>query len=380
MKNHTLLCPGVIALMISCAAPVEKRPSKPPVKQRPPTKPPAPVAPKAKPAPVVKKLTPAAPVEEPWPHLMDKGVFSDFDKLSTPRLWWGCTPGKTSFTVRTGPKVLTILQGKVPVKSYRYKSTVTFIPGSYGSGKASGAAILFKSPSGRSIAVVTGSARAAPPGAGALILSTKDFAELKRFLLRPLEVLTAARAKKNDLDKDGIPDQVDTLMGAIKLTQNHASYDASYFSMGYPKGDPPKGKGVCTDVVIRAMRNAGADLQVLIHRDIVRNRSRYRYIKTIDRAIDHRRVRSMLPYFKTHCRLLHRSISKETAREFLPGDIVLMDVTTFWPGADHVGVVSDEKGPSGYPMIIHNLGNTKYEDLFPSTPMLYHFRCNYRYL
>src|SRR5215212_8344377 len=46
-------------------------------------------------------------------------------------------------------------------------------------------------------------------------------------------------------------------------------YDAAYTSLPYPNGDVPRSKGVCTDVVVRAYRDAfGIDLQALVHADM----------------------------------------------------------------------------------------------------------------
>lgn len=45
-------------------------------------------------------------------------------------------------------------------------------------------------------------------------------------------------------------------------------YDARYQRLGYPNGDVHADRGVCTDVIVRAFRRAGIDLQELVHRDI----------------------------------------------------------------------------------------------------------------
>lgn len=58
---------------------------------------------------------------------------------------------------------------------------------------------------------------------------------------------------------------------AIDLTKNKVEYDSKYFSIPYPNGDVPAGKGVCTDVVIRAYRKLGIDLQQEVHQDMKQN-------------------------------------------------------------------------------------------------------------
>ena len=55
---------------------------------------------------------------------------------------------------------------------------------------------------------------------------------------------------------------------AIELTTKSVVYDPSYFTMNYPNGDVPSGKGVCTDVLIRAYRKIGIDLQKEVHEDM----------------------------------------------------------------------------------------------------------------
>jgi hypothetical protein len=60
------------------------------------------------------------------------------------------------------------------------------------------------------------------------------------------------------------------LLGARREVKNRTYYDASYAAISYPGGDVSSDRGACTDVVIRAFRNAGIDLQQLIHEDMAR--------------------------------------------------------------------------------------------------------------
>jgi len=64
-------------------------------------------------------------------------------------------------------------------------------------------------------------------------------------------------------------------VAAVELTQQRVSYDPGYFRMAYPNGDVPANKGVCTDVVIRAYRKFGIDLQRLVHEDMRANFGKY---------------------------------------------------------------------------------------------------------
>ena len=45
-------------------------------------------------------------------------------------------------------------------------------------------------------------------------------------------------------------------------------YDSGYRRLPYPNGDVPQDRGVCTDVLVRAYRQLGVDLQVRVHEDM----------------------------------------------------------------------------------------------------------------
>jgi uncharacterized protein len=152
-------------------------------------------------------------------------------------------------------------------------------------------------------------------------------------------------------------------------------YDPAYVSLAYPKGDLPRERGVCTDVVIRALRDAlDKDLQELVHLDMKANFSKYPKIwglKTPDKNIDHRRVPNLMTFFKRH----HTSIplpKDDKKPEYLPGDIVTCMVAKTLP---HIMIVSDKKNASGRPLIIHNIGaGTEEEDRIDDFPITGHFR------
>src|SRR2546421_956157 len=73
-----------------------------------------------------------------------------------------------------------------------------------------------------------------------------------------------------------------------------------YVTIPYPNGDVPRTEGVCSDTVIRALRNAGIDLQKEVHEDILRAPSAYPMVEKVDASINHRRVRTILPWFQRH--------------------------------------------------------------------------------
>jgi hypothetical protein len=118
-----------------------------------------------------------------------------------------------------------------------------------------------------------------------------------------LRVVAGAPPRDEDRDGDGIVDRLDVLIGAKKLLYNGARYIERYVSIAYPGGDVPRTEGVCSDTVIRALRNAGLDLQREVHEDILRAPAAYPMVEKVDASINHRRVRTLLPWFvRRRCR------------------------------------------------------------------------------
>lgn len=176
-------------------------------------------------------------------------------------------------------------------------------------------------------------------------LSTADLPSLPKRLLRG-----------HDQDGDHIFDTLDLHIGAIKTKLNGASYQEGYERIKYPLGDVSREKGVCTDVVIRALRNAGWDLQELLYNDMLASPRSYGLKGKPNRHIDHRRVRRLIVYFQKHFKSLPIEFNpdQQTGDDaWLPGDLIFMD--TLQKGRPtHVGLVAGELGPSGMPLIINN--------------------------
>jgi uncharacterized protein len=160
---------------------------------------------------------------------------------------------------------------------------------------------------------------------------------------------------------------------AIALTKDHVVYDPSYFTIGYPNGDVPSGKGVCTDVVIRAYRKLGIDLQQKVHEDMKGNFSKYPQrwkLTRPDKNIDHRRVPNLMTFFSRFGEEL--SIS-QTAADYKPGDIVCWNLG----GAiTHIGVVVNKKNADGKRfLIVHNIGGGQVmEDVLFAYKIIGHYR------
>jgi uncharacterized protein len=141
---------------------------------------------------------------------------------------------------------------------------------------------------------------------------------------------------------------------AIELTNDNVEYDGAYFKIAYPNGDVPAGKGVCTDVIIRAYRKLGIDLQKNVHEDMKNNFSLYPKnwrTTTTDRNIDHRRVPNLMTYFTRHGEKLSTT---RIPADYRHGDIVTWDLGS---GITHIGIVVNKKSSDGQRnLIVHNIG------------------------
>jgi uncharacterized protein YijF (DUF1287 family) len=132
------------------------------------------------------------------------------------------------------------------------------------------------------------------------------------------------------------------------------TYDPRYTALAFPGGDVPRARGVCTDVIIRAYRDAfGLDLQALVNADMRRGFAAYPHLwglKTTDRSIDHRRAPNLAAFFtRQHARLP----VPQDPNEWRPGDVFTSLINGRLP---HTGIVSDRRpgGQAGY--VIHNIG------------------------
>lgn len=161
------------------------------------------------------------------------------------------------------------------------------------------------------------------------------------------------RGYKNKVDNN-YAFQNDLALQAEKRLQSNVTYDGRYLKMAYPMGDVPSHIGVCTDVVIRAFRGLGIDLQQQVHEDMKRNFGKYPnnwQLKRPDSNIDHRRVPNLMKYFKRSN--MSVGISSNPSN-YQPGDIVAWDLGR---GLTHIGVVSTYVSEiNSNPLIVHNIG------------------------
>lgn len=251
----------------------------------------------------------------------DVGIFSDLDERVQIALPRGLERARANAVVDQPRAQLVLYDGEWPIKVYPLPASGT--------------------------PLVLGSIQ--------LTLRPGDRAELSPLLAAErVRVLTQrSELPPGDVDGDGIPDPLDVLIGAHKTVLNADRYDGRYVEIAYPLGDVPRAMGVCTDVVIRALRNAGIDLQRALHEDIAAAPRAYASVKRPNPSIDHRRVKSMLPYMQRHFE--RHSPRLDLASDPLrPGDIVFMDTFPDRPGCEHVGIVSELYEDQGLPAVINN--------------------------
>lgn len=149
-------------------------------------------------------------------------------------------------------------------------------------------------------------------------------------------------------------------------------YDSGYRRIPYPNGDVPQDRGVCTDVLVRAYRQLGVDLQVRVHEDMSAAWRAYPKnwgLSRPDSNIDHRRVPNLGTFFKRKGESLPVT---RNAKDYAPGDLVTWRLPSAVP---HIGIVSDRKTASGVPLVIHNIGQgTQEEDALFLFTLTGHYR------
>lgn len=152
-------------------------------------------------------------------------------------------------------------------------------------------------------------------------------------------------------------------------------YNGAYEQIAYPNGDVAPNRGVCTDVIIRAYRQLGIDLQQLVHEDMKKNFNQYPSqkiwgLKSTDRNIDHRRVPNLETFFERNATSLPLS---NDPNHYQAGDIVSWRLDN---GLPHIGIVIDETSADGKrPLLVHNIGSGQVaEDVLFKWTMIGHYR------
>lgn len=164
-----------------------------------------------------------------------------------------------------------------------------------------------------------------------------------------------ARARVKKVPVQGSPVLQQVVASALEQTEQTRRYDASYVQLDYPGGDVPLDRGACTDVVIRAFRRGGVDLQKLVHEDMTREFAAYPRtwgLPAPDANIDHRRVLNLMTFFQREGRSLPVTSRGE---DYLPGDVVSWDLDG--KGLTHIGIVSNLwTDETGNYLMVHNIG------------------------
>jgi len=165
-----------------------------------------------------------------------------------------------------------------------------------------------------------------------------------------------------DKDNDGINDQKDILLGALKQLEKPARnifLDESEINY-YPGGDPPEDLAISTDIVARAFMEAGFDLRELVYEDIKENFNEYPLKKiwgqtVCDPDIDYRRIQNLEVFFKRNAKQMDVmfNVSDRSLEQWLPGDIVFFDMDRDGY-TDNVGIISDSTTRDGIPKVIYN--------------------------
>lgn len=160
---------------------------------------------------------------------------------------------------------------------------------------------------------------------------------------------------------------------ALTLTRQYVTYDPTYRVIAYPNGDVPSNRGVCTDVVIRAYRKLGIDLQKEVHEDMKSNFNHYPKnwgLSRPDKNIDHRRVPNLMTFFSRH-----GTVKKITDNpvDYQPGDIVCWNLGG---AVTHIGIVSRKRSTDGKRhLMVHNIGGGQVlEDCLFSYKIIGHYR------
>ena len=160
---------------------------------------------------------------------------------------------------------------------------------------------------------------------------------------------------------------------ALSIIDPDVIYTPAYVGIKYPNGDVPAKTGVCTDVIIRAYRKLGIDLQKEVHEDMKANFVLYPKtwgLKSTDKNIDHRRVPNLEVFFGRKGEKLKVT---QNASEYETGDLVTWMINGKMP---HIGIVTHKKSADGKRnLIVHNVGGGQVlEDCLFSWKIVGHFR------
>ena len=159
---------------------------------------------------------------------------------------------------------------------------------------------------------------------------------------------------------------------AISIINPDIIYDPAYFSIQYPNGDIPIDRGVCTDVLIRAYRKLGIDLQKEVHEDMASAFEQYPKnwgLESTDKNIDHRRVPNLMTFFAR--KGLVKPLSNNPS-DYVSGDVVCWNLGG---GITHIGILISKKSIDNQRfMVVHNIGGGQVvEDILFNYKIIGHY-------
>ncbi len=165
------------------------------------------------------------------------------------------------------------------------------------------------------------------------------------------------------------------IQATAALENRGIGFDQGYRKIAYPMGDVPANTGVCADVVVRAYRAIGIDLQQRVHEDMARHFSLYPKkwgLRAPDTNIDHRRVLNLRVFFARHGTSLKIT---QDPRDYKPGDLVTWSLNPNG-SAPHIGIVTPRRSADGVrPLVMNNLGQGQiYEDILFAYKITGHYR------
>ena len=161
--------------------------------------------------------------------------------------------------------------------------------------------------------------------------------------------------------------------GAVEQSKVTTGYDPSYVKLDYPNGDVAGDTGVCSDVVVRAFRKAGIDLQKEVHEDMKLAWAEYPRkwgARGTDTNIDHRRVLNLTTYFDRRNKSLPMTNNRA---DYLPGDVVAWELSD---GVEHIGILTNLwSEPDKHCLVVHNIGaGARVEDVLLAWKIIGHYR------
>jgi len=190
---------------------------------------------------------------------------------------------------------------------------------------------------------------------------------------KSVSVAATPRSVAGPLPAKASPQLKQLVESAVEQSKVTTGYDPSWVKIDYPNGDVPQDTGVCSDVVVRAFRKTGIDLQKEVHEDMTRAWSEYpkRWGATgTDTNIDHRRVLNLMTYFDRQGKSL--PVTNDRA-DYLPGDVVAWQLSD---GVEHIGILANLwSEPEKHYLVVHNIGaGARVEDVLLTWKIIGHYR------